>query len=211
MSVIKLVSPENLDVVTYNKKTKEPRKRNLYRPWLIDGFYLALLGGRNEEVTNIRWNQIKLNNEGQMSFIQVVDFKRTRTLKNKSKLLKDDVIKKNIEMTTELEKLLNDLGYNEKKGTDEFILANDEISSRKHMSDILSGAFNHLLSQLNLTENKKFKNLRKTYATDCYLSDPENFYKRMGHTNKTTTLNHYVDMEYVMEERRKILYKQKGK
>ena len=37
------------------------------------------------------------------------------------------------------------------------------------------------------------------------------FYEEIGHTNKYTTLNHYIDMEFVMEERRRILYEQKGK
>lgn len=209
LSVINLVSPENLVIEKINKNTQKLKRRHYYRPWLIDGFYLAMLGGRNEEVSNLKWSDIKLNNEGQKSFIQVVDLKRTRNIKHKSKLEKDGLVKKNIEMTPYLNKLLNDLGYEEKKNTNEYILANDEPTSRKEISNILSTAFNFLIKKLNLTEKKEFRNLRKTYATDCYLKDPEKFYKEMGHTNKYTTLNHYVDMDFVMEERRRRLYEEK--
>ena len=153
LKVISLVRPENLVVEKINKNTQKLKRRHLYRPWLIDGFYLAMLGGRNEEVSNLRWSDIKLNNNGQISFIQVVDLKRTRNNKHKSKLEKDELIKKNIEMTPEFEDILMDLGYEEKKNSNEFILANYELISRKEISNILSAAFNFLLKKLNLPDS----------------------------------------------------------
>jgi hypothetical protein len=42
------------------------------------------------------------------------------------------------------------------------------------------------------------------------MPNPETFYLKMGHTNPTTTLNYYVDMSYVMEQRRIELYKQRA-
>lgn len=203
MKVINLTKSENLVKIS----TKTGRRKFLYRTWLIDGFYLGLLcGGRTEEPTNMKWSDIKLNTEGKMSFIRIVDFKRTRATNN---IGKEVVIYKDVEMTPELEDVLKDLGYENKKNSHDYILAPNEPISRKTMANIISEAFNFLILQLDLPVVKKFKNLRKTYATKCRIENPETFYKDMGHTNKNTTLNHYVDMTVVMEQRRKDLYKQK--
>lgn len=203
MRVINRTKPENLVKISANSG----RRKLLYRPWLIDGFYLGLFcGGRTEEPTNMKWSDIKLNSEGQMSFIRIVDLKRTRAATN---IGKEVEVYKDVEMTPELEDVLKDLGYETKKGSQEYILAPDEPISRKTMAEKISEAFNFLILQLDLPEVKQFKNLRKTYATKCRIENPETFYMDMGHTNRNTTLNHYVDMTVVMEQRRKELYEQK--
>ncbi|MBW6482752.1 MAG: hypothetical protein K0B10_06800 [Vicingaceae bacterium] len=119
-------------------------------------------------------------------------------------------IYKKVQMTPELENLLRDNGYEQKQNSTEYIIAPNETMSRKSISELTSEAFCLLSKKLNLPEEKKFKHLRKTYATKCHIEDPVNFYKRFGHTNPHTTLAHYVDMITVMEHRVKEMYKERN-
>lgn len=204
LEIVNLVKPENL--IQISETTK--KKKHLYRSWLIDGYYLGLLcGGRTEEPVNMRWSDIKLNPHGRLSFISVTDFKRTRASFSLGKVVE---IKKKVEMTPELEKLLYEMGYEEKKGSNDYILAPDAGVKRITVAISISTSFNFLLKKMEMPE-KKFKHLRKTYATNCYLADADNFYKLMGHTNPNTTMKHYVNMDYAMEIRRQKLFEQKEK
>jgi hypothetical protein len=100
--------------------------------------------------------------------------------------------------------------YAEKKNSSDYIFLPDETFSRKYIADIVSSAFNLLINKLELPIKKEFRNLRKTYVTKCFIEDPDGFYKKTGHSCKYVAERYYVDMGMVMEERRKILYKQKG-
>lgn len=189
------------------KKKGRMIKTNVYRPWTIDAFYIGLFaGGRNEETVMMKWSDIKLNEEGEMSLIEIVDFKRTRLEKDGG--IENIPYIKTVEFTPEFEDFLRELGYDKKKDSNEFILCPYENISRGHVMTLMSEAFTHYYSLLQSPIKKTFKHLRKTYMTKSYIEtdDVKDFLIKSGHANVSTSLSHYIDMRMVMEARRKKLY-----
>lgn len=211
-SVTKSEFMKLIDRVNYDngwKKKKGKTKRiNVYKPWLIDAFYLGLFtGGRNEEVAYMKWSDIKLNEEGEISLIELTDFKISRQKKDGG--IENIQHTKTVAMNPEFEDYLRELGYERMKDTNEFILA-PHVENRNSVKADFSLGFSHYFKQLNLPVMKNFKHLRKTYITNCYIQTPEtrDFLIRTGHAKIDTPLKHYIDMKMVMEARRKKLYEQ---
>lgn len=205
LKLVDFTTPEN--GWGYGTKKNAWKRINFFRPWLIDAFYLGLFaGGRNEETVEMKWSDIKTNEEGKMSLIEITDFKRTRIEKNSG--IENIQYKKTVEITPEFEEMLKEMGYEEKKKTNDYILAPNEGISRGRVKHLMSLGFTHFYSQLNLPIKKNFKHLRKTYITNCFIQseDTKEFLIKTGHANMDTPLNHYVDMRMVMEARRKKLY-----
>jgi integrase len=186
------VTPEN-GLKEYPNGVKP--ERNLYRPWLIAGFRLALeTGRRREEITNMRWNDIK-ESEG-TQYILIEDYKINR-IQNR---ISDEEKKYNyIPVTHQLKKLLDELGYHIYKGMDAFILAPDiKISRGRVMSDILSRGFTHYYDQLNAGRKLTFKSLRKTYITHMELFIGRGNTKIItGHTNDGVIANNYISQKEI--------------
>lgn len=174
-------------------------KRNYYRPWLIDAFLLGLFtGGRKEETASMKWRHIVTDREGNMSYILVVDYKATRLLN--LDVNTEEVVEKYVEVVPEFEKLLYSMGYEEKKGSNEYILANDENWTRDYLMDFVSKAFSHYYKKLNLDENLNFKHLRKTYFTgNAILHGIEMASKLGGHQSARVTLKHYIDQRMLLK------------
>jgi integrase len=210
MKVIDVTTLEN--GTSYEKKGSLVKKVNFFRPWLIDAFYLGLFaGGRNEETVEMKWSDIKINEEGQMSLIEIIDYKITRLEKNSG--IENIPYTKTVEMTPEFENMLREMGYEENKNSNRYIIAPEENVSRKTVQNNMSKAFTHFYNLLDLPVKKTFKHLRKTYMTNCYIQtdDTKEFLIKTGHANLETPLSHYVDMRMVMEARRKKLYDLKNK
>lgn len=139
-------------------------RMNVYKPWLKDAFQLGLYtGGRREEFMKAKWNNIKIDEEGEMAELTLKDFKvsRSRGIYNDQK-----AINKPISINPELKELLLSLGFNEKRGKDEYILEPNEIN-RKRLVTQLSAGFNHFYSSLKTGRPGKCKHLRKTYITSA--------------------------------------------
>lgn len=205
MKLIYVVNQKNGWGTIKNKKGL--KRKYFYRDWLIDAFFLGLFaGGRNEETVKMKWSDIKINEEGQMSMIEIIDYKITRLEKNSG--IENIPVTKIVEITPEFENMLREMGYEEKKDSNEYILAPNAEMSRKTMQSFVSYAFTHFYSLLNLPTKKNFKHLRKTYVTNCYVQteDVREFLIKTGHAKLDTPLNHYIDMRVVMEVRRKKLY-----
>jgi integrase len=174
-----------------NKHWVKPT-RNMYRPWLADGFKLALeTGRRREEVINLKWNSIR-ESEG-IRYIEVEDYKvnriQNRIAENEKKMIC-------IPITASLDALLHELGYNERINTDSYILApNVKISRGKVMSNVLSRSFTHFYGQLNTGKNLTFKCLRKTYITklQIYFSGTGNTKEITGHSDNQVIERNYID------------------
>ena len=132
-------------------------KKNMYRKYLIDGFKLSLLtGGRREEVVDLKWSNIFISVKG-------VKFFRIRNIK--VELLTNDDYWKYIPINTDLMNLLNELGYDDKKQTDDFILFPErEVLTKTIMNDLSKG-FTHYKKMANIDKKVSFKNLRKTYLS----------------------------------------------
>jgi integrase len=133
-------------------------RKNMYKPYLKDGFRLFLLtGGRREEVVDLRWSDIFISPSG-------VKFFRVRNIKVELITNKTHIYK-HIPINDDLYNLLLEMGYNEKMSTDNYILFPDREIKSITIMDSLSKAFTHYRKGAGIEKDISLKNLRKTYLT----------------------------------------------
>lgn len=183
-ALLKQITPEN--GVRYYDGVKV--KRTFYRDWLKDAFLIALLTGRRrEEISNLTWNLVDMK----QGIITIEDFKVNRIQKRVSNDEKKLIY---IPITQELEDLLHQLGYEEKKDTNQYLLANEvKISRKKVMGDILSRGFSHYYNQLKTGRKLTFKSLRKTYITSLQIQMGANTKMITGHSDNGVIEGNYID------------------
>jgi integrase len=168
------------------------RKRDVYKPWLRNGFRTALESGlRREELVTMRWSDIVEVSAG-ISVIKLNNLKVNR-IANGS----DTGRFKYVPLTKSLIKLLEELGYSEKRGTDSFILERPEGTNTRYISDTLSRGFAHYIKQV--TDRKlEFKCLRKTYITHLTLALGEKSKIFSGHSDDVVLRNHYLSSAFLV-------------
>lgn len=171
----KVATPPSIDTITeeeFNKildavDTYNPmqelrgkgERKNRYRHYLKDGFYLFLLtGGRREEVVDLKWSDIYTLDSGVKTFI-VENLKVKRIKKNAKEYVKYFPINK------DLEDYLNIMGMEDLLGKDEYILYPERDISSKSIMDILSKSFTYYKDGAGITKNISLSNLRKTYIS----------------------------------------------
>lgn len=160
-SLLAIIKPEN--GITIMPRTKE--RKSVYKPWLPEAYKLGLFTGRRrEEIVRLRFSDIKTDKKGRILYIESSHLKVDRA-NNVNEEARTFV---RISATKSLVALLYELGYDEYKGKDIYILAPDEKMERKTMMDIISKSFSHYHKQLGCEKNLLFKNLRKTYMTAAY-------------------------------------------
>lgn len=132
--------------------------KNMYKPYLKDGFKLFLLsGGRREEVVDLKWNNIFVT-ENKIMFFRIVNLKVSRMMK------KEEIIKY-IPINDDLFDFLKELGYEEKHNKDEYILFPQRHENTKNMMDVLSKSFTHFRIGAGIEKEISLKDLRKTYIS----------------------------------------------
>lgn len=161
-------------------------KKNMFRPYLVDGFKLFLLtGGRREEVVELKWSDILITIEG-TKFFKIGNKKV-----NRSKKVEDYI--KYIPINIDLFDLLNELGYQEKKNTDDYILFPERnVKSTTIMNDISKG-FTHYVKQSGIEKSISLKNLRKTYITWVNHSMGKSTGLLTSHSGDKVLKDHYID------------------
>ena len=202
MKLLEIVAPEN----GWNIY-KSGKRKNLYKPWLWQAFVMGLYtGGRREEVVKLKWNGIKLNEDGEMICVEVDHFKMNRINSKKRSNRKKKFL-----IDAEFSAFLMELGYEEYKNTDRYILAPESAMSRKTMMAFITDAFSHYFKQLNSFEGmKNFKHLRKTFITAEYIKHGDKTHERTGHSNMQTLFKHYIIKNVVMEAKREEINKGGG-
>ena len=134
-------------------------KKNMYKPYLKNGFKLFLLtGGRREEVVDLKWSNIFSTPQCIKLFI--IDNDKANRIKKDGKARK-----KYIAINADLEEFLIGLGMNEKIGKDEYILYPERTCKTKSIMDALSKGFTHFKNGAGISKNISLNNLRKTYLT----------------------------------------------
>jgi integrase len=196
-NLLELITPEN-GIHTYiERKSQKTRTKQLFRPWLKDAFLLALLTGRRREaIVQMKFNGIIENSEGAPMTIKVEDFKVNKS-KNLTK--KEGVKYIYIPVIAPLKKLLIDLGYEENKGKDMFILAPNEKMQRDSMKDLISKAFTHYFNQLETGKKVELYDLRKTYISHLYATYGEKARIITKHSGMDVMFNHYIDQEVIAQ------------
>ncbi|BCY29682.1 tyrosine-type recombinase/integrase [Flavobacterium okayamense] len=153
----------SIELVSPNKVYKNGVKKNMYYPFLGNAFKLFLLtGGRREEVVDLKWNNIHTGINGVKLFI-IKNLKVERS--NKSKNLSIQERFKYIPINEDLFDLLKEMGYEEFKNSNNFILYPERKMTSKTIMDKLSKSFTHYKEQSNIEGDVSLKNLRKTYLS----------------------------------------------
>lgn len=196
-SLLEILTPEN-GVYTYTeRKSQKTRSKNLYKPWLRDAFLLAVLTGvRREAIVQIKFNQILENSNGEPSSIITEDFKVNK-IKNLTS--KEDLKHITIPIIAPLKKLLMEMGYENNKGKDMYILAPDEKMQRDSIKDLMSKAFTHYYNQLGTGKKIEFYDLRKTYISHLFATYGEKAKIITQHSGLDVMINHYIDQKVVAQ------------
>lgn len=196
-ALLKIIEPENGMKVYTERKSKRKYNKNRYKPWLKDAILLALLTGRRrEEVVSMKFNGIVENTDGEPITVCIEDFKINR---NNDISNKEAVKRIYVPVIAPLKKLLYDLGYNENKGKDMYILAPDETMERRTMMDYMSKSFSYYYKKLNTGKNLKFYDLRKTYISHLYAAQGKNARMITKHSGDEVMLKHYIDEKVIAE------------
>jgi len=185
----------------YKKKHEKNRTRNFYHDWLKTAFILGLYtGGRREEVVSMKWNGIKQSESGELTHIEVEHYKKARAKRN----LLDKHVKiiKRVPINEDLFEFLMELGYEQKKGLDEYILAPESKASRTTMMDYVTMAFAAYYKALFPEAPLKFKHLRKTYTTTLFGKRGEKVIEDTDHEGMSILNESYIDQEMLMEMKR---------
>lgn len=161
-------------------------RKNMYKNYLKDGFKLFLLTGcRREEVVELRWSDILIKTDG-VKFFKIGNRKVMRQMDS-------DHFIKYIPINSDLFKLLIELGYEEKKSTDEYILFPERNVKSSTIMDNLSKAFTHYKKEVGITKSVSLKNLRKTYITWLRLAMGTDTRLLTSHGGDKVLLDHYID------------------
>lgn len=191
-ALLEVISPENGKVVlTGTRKTS----RNRFKPYLKDGIELSLhTGGRREEVADTKWNMIVEKN-GEPLYIAIRNLKIER---QKGEGYNENVAPKIIPITKSLKKLLYRMGYENKKGQNEYLLSPDRTNTSTYaIIDNLSKGFTHFYKLLNTGRNLQLKSLRKTYLTYLSATLQGDTKSLSSHSTDDVLQKHYIDERIV--------------
>jgi len=169
----------------------ESEKRNRYKEYLVNAFKLALnTGCRREELAILKWNNIIELEKG-------IEVLKIENLKVNRIMMGEDIgeYQRYIPMTKSLKRLLISIGYDNKNGTDEYILEREEGMNIQYFMDSLSRGFAHYFKQTS-DRGLQFKDLRKTYITRMTEHLGSNAKIFTGHTNEEVLKGHYIASEY---------------
>jgi len=97
-----------------------------------------------------------------------------------------------IPVIPQLRDLLYEMGFEEQKQSNKYLIAPDETASRRTIVFQLSKSFTFYFRQLNTGKEISLKHLRKTYLTHLQIITG-NAIGISGHSTKDILDNHYID------------------
>lgn len=187
------ITPEN---GKFERKTKNgTKKMNYFCSYLKDALELALhTGGRREEIAILRWDMIK-EIDGKPTYIEVRNLKVERITKREGQ---DSIAPKIVPITSGLMEVLLRMGYQEKKGSTDFIICPDrKRTSIGAIKNRMTDGFSFFYNQLNTDRSLQFKCLRKTYLTYLDLAMKGDSKLLSSHSNDEVLQKHYIDQKIV--------------
>lgn len=192
------VTPEEfqrlIEVITYENGAvilKDGKRKNNFRSWLSIAIKLGLETGlRREEIFALSWNNIReIPINGQVC--RIFDINNLKNMRQGAgKFLKP------IPITLSLYELLMDLGYEEKKGSEAFIIERDAGLKIDYLTDDLTRGFAHFIKMVT-NRKLQFKDLRKTYIS--YLSEKLGDKTKLftGHGDDQVIRDHYISHAFI--------------
>ena len=200
--LLELITPENGIQMKTLRSRKTQKKTNHYKPWLKWAFRLGLYtGGRSEDIVELKWSDITLDEKGQLYTLRTVDYKIDHA--NSNKTSKSERYFKHFAITKELANLLFEMGYKKYRNSDKYIVAPDDGLKRSNVSGIISRSFSHYYSLLGTGKTITFRNLRKTFMTSALREFGVASTALTNHTSVSLTNKHYYDKEVTRDEARK--------
>jgi integrase len=170
-----------------SKKGKKER-RNRYRPYLLNVFKLGLLTGlRREELFELKWSDIKREEDGK-NLLAVRNLKVERITKKKYKL-------KYVPLYGDLHDFLLSIGLEAKIGEDTYILHPNRTEAINTLKECTSRAFTFYYSKA-FPDSKEiigFKSLRKTYLTYLAKHVGSDAIYLSSHSTNDVLERHYID------------------
>lgn len=165
-------------------------RKNRYKSYLINGFKLALYTGlRHEELVTLTWNDLFFSKKNNCYMFVIDNLKVERITGKKFK-------KKYIPVGEDLFELLQELGFEDLKESELYVLEPKRTISYKTMMANLSKGFSHYYKQAYPNrEGIKFKVLRKTYLTYLNKEVGKNMIELSSHGSMKTLQKHYIDEE----------------
>ena len=191
--LLNVISHKN-GVIKYNSVDKP--EYNIYRYWEPNLFKLfAFTGGRREEVIQLKWSNLIEKNGA--SYFKIENFKVNKIRNRKTQKEKKYVT---FPITAELLNLLNELGLQQKKGLNEYIITPEITENRtKMMSEIASRAFSHFYSQIGSNRKLSLGSLRKTYITRLAILLKGNVHLITGHASNSVPDEYYINKEEIIK------------
>ncbi len=160
--------------------------KNMYRDYLKVGYKLFLLtGGRREEVVDLRWSDIYFSGETYFLMIKNKKVERNKNI--------DGNFNKYIPINSDLLDLLNEMGFEEKKTSNDFILCPDRNESVLTIMNTLSKSFTFYKDKAGITKNISLKHLRKTYISWVNQVMGHETGKLTSHSTDKVLIDHYLD------------------
>ncbi|WP_242121095.1 tyrosine-type recombinase/integrase [Aestuariivivens sediminicola] len=160
--------------------------------YLKNGFRLALLTGlRREELVTLSWNDLFYSEKKGCLMFVIDNLKVERITGKKYK-------SKYVPVGPDLMDLLTELGYDDFKGSDLFILVPNRKVKHTTIMSTLSRGFSHYYMQA-FPDNKlkQFKVLRKTYISYLNKEVGDSVIELTSHGSMKVVNKHYVDAEVV--------------
>lgn len=188
--LIKVVTPIN-GVLT----DSQGAKRNKFHSWLPTAFKLGLETGlRREELVLLTWSNVREIGYGENKCF-IID---VNNLKNNRRMFGRDTgtYTKPIPVTKSLQALLFELGYEQKKGTNGYIIEREEGTEIYYLLTEISQGFTHFIKLV--TDRKiEFKDLRKTYITSLSIRLGKNTKLFTGHGDDQVLKDSYIAEEFI--------------
>ena len=209
--LIALITPESGTFVKKTKHKGESRYLHFYRPWLAKGLYISLeLGGRLNDIIYFKFTDI-VEEDGKPVYLSIEDHKVNKLKKTTNQKQKK---RKILPISLEFQEALKEYGYDNKKGTDEYVLVPEiieDLEREKEIKRILSGGFKHYYTLLNTGKNLTFKSLRKLDATQKDILTDGHAENLTGHDSANIVKRHYVDKKMAATEQTKKGFSRFGK
>ncbi|EZH75043.1 hypothetical protein ATO12_09965 [Aquimarina atlantica] len=146
---------------------------------------------RREELVDLSWNDVQYSDKAGCLILVVDNLKVERCTE---KIFK----KKVIPIGPDLFDLLNELGYDDFKDSELYIIEPNRKVKHRTIINALSKGFSHYYGQAfpNVAQ-KKFKTLRKTYLSYLNKIAGDDMIELSSHDNMRTLNKHYIDAEIV--------------